>query len=420
MKTGEYISVSEMNRLLNLSLEKQFPQVGIEGEISEIKRATSGHLYFTLKDAQCQISAVMWRGPAQALKFVPEPGLAVQCSAKPTVYNVTGRLQLVVNQMQPAGEGLLRKKFLELKAKLEKEGLFGAERKRKIPFFPRAVGVVTSAKGAVIHDMMVKFRERMPALKVFLVDVRVQGEGAAQEIAEGIRTLNESGLVETIIVARGGGSLEDLWAFNEEVVVRAIFASKLPVISGVGHEVDVTLSDLVADLRAPTPTAAAEYAVPKRADLLLRIGELQQRLSTYQRWLNPLMQRVDELQLHFDRRFEALMKQKRLQFERATAQLRSIQPGRILSLMSSKIDLLREKLHGASGRTVTQRGHLLERLVAKFEAVSPKRVLERGFSVVESKGKVVRSASALQAQDEISISFFEGGVAARVERIKRG
>ena len=194
-----------------------------------------------------------------------------------------------------SGEGDLQRKFLELKARLEKEGFFATERKRPLPFLPKAVGVVTSKTGAVIHDMMVKIRERFPSMPVYLAETRVQGEGAASEIAEALRKIDASGLVDVIIVARGGGSLEDLWAFNEEEVVKAVFACRTPVISGVGHEVDTTLCDFAADVRAPTPTAAAEMCVPKVSDLLVRIAELERRLRDSDRWLQPRAQRVDEL-----------------------------------------------------------------------------------------------------------------------------
>lgn len=454
-----YLSVSELNLVLNQALEQRFPEVFFEGEISEVKRAASGHMYITIKDGSSSLSSVMWAGTARSLDFSIEPGLSVQCHGRPNVYRVNGRLQIVVHRMFPSGEGALRKKFLELKAKLEKEGFFAEHRKRKLPFLPRAVGVVTSRSGAVIHDIMVRFRERMPSMQVYLVDVKVQGDGAAQEIAAGIAYLDQSKLVDVIIVARGGGSLEDLWAFNEEIVVKAIFASSVPVVSGVGHEVDISLSDLVADLRAPTPTAASEMVVPHRKELLQRLSDLERRLSDTDRWLLPLAQQVDELSLRLEHRVQSVFDEARLRLETAEVKLRSIEPGEVIRALRGRLDLLSQKLQAASAREIAEcsarldaaAGNLrrafplqrlslaaekvkaaerriinglvaaqqtrkaeLERLSSKLEAVSPQRVLQRGFSIVEGSDGVVRSVSQLREKEEIKITFAEGGARAAV------
>ncbi|MBN8549400.1 MAG: exodeoxyribonuclease VII large subunit [Deltaproteobacteria bacterium] len=449
-----YLSVSELAALLNQVLEKSFPEIFFEGEISEVTRASSGHLYFTVKDSTSKLSAVMWAGVSQTLDFPVQAGLSVQCHGRPNVYRGNGRLQIVVHRMFPSGEGALRKKFLELKAKLEKEGFFAEHRKRKLPFLPRAVGVVTSKTGAVIHDIMVRFRERMPSLQVYLVDVKVQGEGAAQEIAAGIAQLDKSKLVDVIIVARGGGSLEDLWAFNEEVVVKAIFASETPVVSGVGHEVDISLSDLVADLRAPTPTAASEMVVPHRKELMQRIADLERRLADSDRWLHPLMQNVDELSLRLENRIASIVEEGRLRLQAAEAKLRSIEPGEVIRGLHGRLDLLSQKLQAAALRELAKRAALLDgaagdlrrafplqritlagerlqaaerkiqvalvsaqrarvseldRLSSKLEAVSPQKVLQRGFSIVEGAVGVVRSVRDVAEQESLKITFAEGG-----------
>ena len=454
-----YLSVSELAALLNQVLEKNIPEIFFEGEISEVTRASSGHVYFTIKDSSSKLSAVMWSGVFETLDFPVQAGLSVQCHGKPNVYRGNGRLQIVVHRMFPSGEGALRKKFLELKAKLEKEGFFAEHRKRKLPFLPRAVGVVTSRTGAVIHDIMVRFRERMPGLQVYLVDVKVQGEGAAQEIAAAVGYLDRSKLVDVIIVARGGGSLEDLWAFNEEVVVKAIFASTTPVVSGVGHEVDISLSDLVADLRAPTPTAAAEMVIPHRKELLLRISDLERRLRDTDRWLLPLSQHLDELSLRLGNRIISVVEEGRLQLKAAQARVRSIEPGEIIRGLRSRLDLLAQKLQASCSRTLAERtgmldaaaGNLrrafpvqklalaaekltaaerkmivsliasqrsraaeLDRLSSKLEAVSPQRVLQRGFSIVEGSAGVVRSVHAVQEKEELKITFAEGGARATI------
>jgi len=409
-----YLSVSELVQNFNQTLESEYPQVCFEGEIFQLQRAASGHVYFSLKDEKSQVQAVMWRGMAAGLKFSPAPGMSVFCEGRPNVYHATGKLQVVINRMQQAGEGALQKRFLELKASLEKEGLFAEERKRPLPFLPRAVGVVTSGTGAVIHDIMVKFRERMPCLKIYLADVRVQGEGAADEIAGAIKEFNRQRLVDVIIVARGGGSLEDLWAFNEEVTVRSIFASKIPVVSGVGHEVDVTLSDLAADVRAPTPTAAAEMVVPRKDELLLRIGELERRLQDYQRWFEPLMQRLDEAVLRLEKRVAALREQCRLKVLTAEARLTAIKPDKIISLLTLKVD-------GLSGRLITGSAGLLrscrftfEKAASRLSAVGPLQVLERGYAVVQSRGKIVRSAAQLEVGESFGVTLWKGKITGQV------
>ncbi len=435
----KYYSISEVNRLFNLTLERTFPILYFAGEISEIKKASSGHIYFTVKDAESQVSAVMWSGMARSLKFELAAGMAVLCHGKPNVYNKSGRLQIVVNEILLAGEGLLQKRFLELKEKLEKEGLFDTARKRQLPFLPKAVGIVTSAQGAAIHDMTVRFRERMPNLKLYLVDVRVQGPGAAEEIAAAIKYLNQSGLVDLIIIGRGGGSLEDLWAFNEEVVVRAVFGSKAPIVSAVGHEVDFSLSDYAADLRAPTPTAAAEMVVPKRSDLLKLLDEYRRRLADTDRLIRPLEQELDELVLRFDSKISTLMDGVRNQLKTIEARLVAISPLNLIKLLRSKVEALSERLKGGLPlskiestfkriellaqrfRTVTDRQfrmreHVLENLASRLEAMSPRRVLERGYSMVEMQGKVVKSVKDIAVDDLVKVSFFDGAVSAEVRQ----
>jgi len=460
MEPLRYITVSELNRLLNLVLEDNLPEVYFEGEISELNLAASGHLYCTLKDNSAEVRIILWAQTVQSLKFRPECGAAVRCHGRPNVYQKSGRLQIIVDRMFPAGEGELKKKFLELKAKLEKEGLFAPERKRKLPFLPRAIGVVTSAAGAAIHDIMVKLRERMPQIPVYLVDVRVQGEGSAQDIAAGLDFLAGSSLVDVIIVGRGGGSLEDLWSFNEEIVARAVFASPVPVISAVGHEVDVSLCDLVADVRAPTPTAAAEMVVPRRADLLACIEDCEARLSAYQRWFEPLVQQLDELSLKLKHGMRNIINAAALRIAAAGARLRTIEPGKILALFASRLDSLWEKLcRQAADRlnaaastvdrlqarlagayspqrlsllsekvrfmenrlqtSITRRvqvmSHRLQNASDRLQALNPRGVLERGYAIVESRGKIITSSAELELEELIKILFAKGAVKAAVK-----
>jgi exodeoxyribonuclease VII large subunit len=262
------LSVSDITRQIKFSLEQRFPRVWIQGEISNFKRHTSGHLYFTLKDEGAQISATMWRSRAGTLLFSPEDGMKVIARGGITVYPPRGSYQIDVEQLTPVGIGELQVAFERLKKKLAGEGLFEESRKRPLPRYPERIGIITSETGAALQDMRTVLNRRYPAVEVVLLPVRVQGVGASEEIADALADMNRYGEVDLIIVGRGGGSLEDLWAFNEEVVARAIAASRIPVVSAVGHEIDFTIADFVADVRAPTPSAAAEIAVPDRSELL--------------------------------------------------------------------------------------------------------------------------------------------------------
>jgi len=278
------LTVTELTRMVSNALTASLPPVlRVSGQIADFSRPTSGHLYFTLKDATCQVRCVMWRSAAEGMKFRPADGLEVLATGSIEVYEARGQYQLYVRRLEPVGVGALELAFRQLKEKLGREGLFDPARKRPLPAYPRCVAIVTSPTGAAIRDILQTLARRFPALRVLVVPVRVQGEGSAQEIAVAIRRLNEQGErlggIDVMIVGRGGGSLEDLWAFNEEIVARAIAASRIPVVSAVGHEVDFTIADFVADVRAATPTAAAEIVAPVLADLLERLDALRVRLT---------------------------------------------------------------------------------------------------------------------------------------------
>lgn len=436
----QYLSVTDATRLINDILECEFPQLLFRGEISQITIAQSGHIYFTVKDEGAQLSCAMWAGVAKTLQVKPKVGMVVRCHGRPNVYAQSGRFQIIVHRLVEDGEGKLQRRFQELKRRLELEGLFSPDRKRALPFLPQAVGIVTSKTGAVIHDMMVKIRERFPSMVVYLADTRVQGEGAAREIAETIRRLDRSGLVDVIIVARGGGSLEDLWAFNEEEVVRAVFASSRPIVSGVGHEVDVTLCDLAADVRAPTPTAAAELVVPKVCDLQQRVAELERRLSQTDRWLQPRAQRLDELSSRLHARMGALNKEAGLRIRAAEAALARIKPDRVLQLLKLRCDTAERALRDVVSRRLTDAANVLDRFAEKLErsarrgvevarekvnssagrlhALSPQAVLERGYSIVTSKGQNVRSVGQLAVGHEFDLRLADGMVSGAVLSIR--
>jgi exodeoxyribonuclease VII large subunit len=410
-----YLTVSEVARLVNDILELQFPQLLFRGEISQMTVAQSGHIYFTIKDEGAQLACAMWAGVARTLSFKPRVGMSVRCHGRPNVYAQSGKFQVIVNRLFEDGEGELRRRFLELQKGLESEGFFAPERKRPLPFLPKAVGIVTSRTGAVIHDMMVKIKERFPSMVVYLADTRVQGEGAASEIAEAIRKLDRSGLVDVIIVARGGGSLEDLWAFNEEEVVKAVFSCSKPVISGVGHEVDVTLCDLVADLRAPTPTAAAEIVVPKISELLVWIDELSRRLSDTDRWLQPRAQRVDDLSLRLSARLVALRREAALRLQVAEASLVRIRPDRVLELLSLKLSALQGRLLAGLEQMRRERLQRVDQYAARLEGVNPQAVLARGYSIVTLNNRSIRSIADVNSGDVLDIRVADGTITSLVK-----
>jgi exodeoxyribonuclease VII large subunit len=413
-----YLSVTEVTRLVNDILELQFPQLLFRGEISQLTVAQSGHIYFTIKDDGAQLACAMWAGVARTLSFKPKVGMSVRCHGRPNVYAQSGRFQVVVHRLFEDGEGELRRRFLELQKRLEDEGFFAPERKRQLPFLPRAVGIVTSSTGAVIHDMMVKIRERFPAMVVYLADTRVQGDGAATEIADAIRRLDRSGLVDVLIVARGGGSLEDLWAFNEEEVVKAVFSCSRPVISGVGHEVDVTLCDLAADVRAPTPTAAAEMVVPHVADLLARINELSRRLADTDRWYQPRVQRLDDLSLRLTSRLSAVAIEAGLRVRAAESALGRIKPDRVMEVLRLKLRNFEGRLLDAAGRACRDRASRIEGLSARLQALSPLAVLERGFSVLYSGGAHVRSVHDVKVGEPLEVRVVDGVIAGVVNKVR--
>ncbi|HXV81117.1 MAG TPA: exodeoxyribonuclease VII large subunit [Candidatus Binatia bacterium] len=389
-----FLTVSELNRIIKGTLEEELNGLWVVGEISNFRIPPSGHYYFTLKDDKCQISAVLFRRQGLDLTFTPENGMEVLCFGKVSLYPVRGDLQLYVEALEPRGQGALYLAFEQLKKKLSAEGLFSEERKRALPFLPRSIGIVTSEKGAALRDMLRIISDRYPDRRIVVCPVKVQGEGAAEKIASAITDLGGSGEVEVTIVGRGGGSLEDLWAFNEEVVARSIFASPVPVISAVGHEIDFTICDFVADVRAPTPTAAAELVVPRKAELLEQVMALEgkllrsirrkvdlaredwrgfvKRLADPERKLRETQQRVDELSVDLLRRFRDRMRQ---------LKDRLVQEGR------------------------------------RLNALSPLAVLDRGYSITHKipEEKIIKDADSLAIGDLLRITFAKGKSICRVE-----
>jgi exodeoxyribonuclease VII large subunit len=379
------LSVGELNRLSRRLLEGAFARVWVAGEIGQIVRAASGHLYFTLKDDSAQVRAALWRSKAAGLAFRPENGQQVEALATATIYEARGEFQLVVDSLRLAGQGALYERFLRLKAKLEAEGLFAAQRKRPIPAFVRQVAIVTSPKAAALRDVLSSFARRAPQVRLSFFPTPVQGEGAAASIARALVAADASG-AEAIVLVRGGGSLEDLWAFNEEVVVRAVTACATPVISGVGHETDFTLTDFAADLRAPTPTAAAELAAPEKRALLERLTRQQARLSAA--WAQMQCRREEAA----DR-----------------AALRLMPPKRQLAVRHERIDAAHARLTLAFARHQEVARLHLERLARTLESLNPKAVLQRGYAIAfDAEGKAVRSARSLSAGQHLRLVLAQG------------
>jgi exodeoxyribonuclease VII large subunit len=385
-------TVSELTRQVTEQLESRFDSVVVQGEISGWSRAASGHTYFTLKDERASLGAVLWRG--RTLQHPIRDGMKVIASGRITVYAPRGQYQLDCMTIVPLGQGDLQIAFEKLKRKLQEEGLFDAERKRPIPAFPLKIGLVTSRDGAALRDIVTTVRRRMPIVRLVLRSALVQGATAAEEIALAIAQLNEYEDIDLLIVGRGGGSAEDLWAFNEEVVARAIAASRIPVISAVGHEIDFSIADFVADLRAPTPTAAAEIATRDRSEVIAMLLGIEDRLSS------GLVDHLAQLR----RELASLEKSRGL--------------SRPLDMVRSHAQRVDDLAHRNSLGLRSALQHARERLgihEAKLDALNPANVLARGFAIIQKDGQPVTARAGLAAGDRIDITMHDGVVGAKVE-----
>ncbi len=431
-------SVSEISLSIKRMVEDRFGVVRLRGEISGWKQATSGHVYFRLKDDNAVIDAVCWRGTAGKLSFKPEDGLEVVCSGKVTTYPGKSSYQIVVDSIEPAGAGALMALLEKRKKQFEEEGLFKPERKKPLPFLPRVVGVVTSPTGAVIRDILHRIEERFP-VHVLVWPVMVQGEGAAEQIAAAIKGFNaltpdsNMPVPDVLIVARGGGSIEDLWAFNEEIVVRAAAASRIPLISAVGHETDTTLIDYVSDRRAPTPTAAAEIAVPVREKLWLGVGQLDMRLNTaaqrllaqqqeklagLSRGLPKPAQLIESATQKLDDWGERLLASLPVMLSRKEQQLAvlsaGLKPGLLLAEIRTTGERLRDmqqRMANACMRRIEKGEDKIAHIAALLESVNYQRVLERGFALVrDEKGKLVTTAQQARQAPDLSLTFKDGEI----------
>lgn len=436
------LSVSALNREARLLIESGLGVVWVEGEISNLSRPSSGHMYWSLKDAQAQVRCAMFRQANRSLGFTPDNGLQVLIRARVSIYEARGDYQLIVDQMEPAGEGILRRRFEELKRKLAAEGLFDADRKAPLPALPERIGVVTSPTGAALRDVLIALKRRFPAVRVLIYPTSVQGDGAAEEICRALRLADRRNECDLLILTRGGGSLEDLWPFNEESVARAIAAVQIPVIAGVGHEIDFTIADFVADVRAPTPSQAAELAVPDQSEfnarlrgfseylrrfVARRVSSERQRVDVLAHRLQRMhpgavlrahQQRLDELDMRLTRGLRLAVTGLRLRLGQAAARISASNPRHRLAATRTQCNRAAERLEGAARRVI-------ERLAARtllaeraLRSLSPLATLERGYAIVarEDDHSIVTDAATAGAGTSVSVQLARGSLAAVVSR----
>ena len=430
------LTVSELNRIARRALETQLPLLWVEGEISNFTAAASGHWYFSLKDTSAQVRCVMFRTRNLAVDFTPANGDHVEIRALPSLYEARGEFQLGVENIRRAGAGRLYEAFLKLKARLAAEGLFDAAKKRSLPLFARCVGVITSPQAAALNDVLTALARRMPGLPVILYPTPVQGQNAGAQIAAAIKLACQRAECDVLLVCRGGGSLEDLWAFNDEAVVRAIAASGIPIVSGVGHETDFTLTDFVADVRGPTPTAAAELASPVRQELLQTLQSQHARLArSIARITHTHAQRLDHLarvmvhpadqlrhqQIQLRQHGQRLIRAMRRLHERRVAQLqlhasRMPRLDAALDRQQHRLTMLQQRLQRAPAVNLDQRKQTLDRLASNLAHLNPLNILARGYSVItQPNGQIVRDAHALTQGETVNLRFHRGSATSEIK-----
>ncbi len=434
------LTVSELTQKIKDILESRFPDLWIEGEISNLKIPPSGHIYFTLKDDFSQIRAVLFKMQTRNLRFVLEDGLHVICRGRVSLYERRGEYQLILQEVEPKGIGALQLAFVQLKDRLEREGLFELARKKKIPMVPQTIGIVTSPTGAVIRDMLHIIHRRFENVHILLHPVRVQGEEASFEIARAIEDFNRRKNVDVIIVGRGGGSLEDLWPFNEEIVARAIYHSKIPVISAVGHETDYTISDFVADLRAPTPSAAAELVVKDKREMKRTLHYLEERLDNQilqmlnenrthvlhlrRRLIDPRKSieeyflRVDELVNRFRILTSWILKRKRERSMHLSERFYLQNPVRKVKDLKLIISETGKRLGQTMGHSIEIRRHRVEAVFGKLESLSPLSILQRGYSITRKipSLEILRDVARVKEGDKVEVRLQRGILLCEVEK----
>ena len=439
--TSRIYSVSEVTGDVKSILEAEFDSIGVEGEISNLRIPSSQHAYFILKDESSQIRCVLFKGYRAGLKFQPADGDQVLLFGRITVYETRGEYQVVVEHIEPRGLGALQKAFEKLKTKLAEEGLFKEEKKKLIPQYPWKVGIITSATGAAVRDILNIIKRRNPKVSILVHPVKVQGKGAAEEIAEAVQQMNKVENLDVLIIGRGGGSIEDLWAFNEEVVARAISRSIIPVVSAVGHEVDFTIADFVADLRAPTPSAAAELVVPVLDDTNRKLKNLeknlleilQNQIKSYKNSLEHLMgrrffrdptnifnlhaQRLDDLN---NRLFRGLNQWVVLQEQKLSGmihQLAHLNPVKNINQLKEKLTTLDHRLIQNINSTIRLESKRFSSALKNLNALSPLAILDRGYSITNFRGKAITKSEGLQQGDSINIQLAKGQLECTVDKI---
>lgn len=394
--TPHIISVSELNRLARDVLEQSFPLFWVSGEISNFTRAASGHWYFSLKDESAQVSCVMFRGRNSYLDWSPKEGDKVEARALVTLYEARGSFQLIIEFLQRAGAGALFEAFEKLKTKLQQEGLFDAAFKQAIPAHPKQIGIVTSSDAAALHDVLTTLRRRMPNIPVVIYPTPVQGKGASTQIANAINSAHQRNECDVLIICRGGGSMEDLWQFNEEIVARAIANCKIPTISGVGHETDFTICDFVADVRAPTPTAAAELASPSRESLRNRLKQLREQLNRSSMFL---VQQREQLLDYLARRI--------------------ISPAQQLDQQKRQLEQIIYRLNLNMKQQLNRQKKNLAQLAQNLQHLNPQAVLSRGYAFAQNKrGDIITNTTQIKPGDEINLTFDTGSAEAAITKIK--
>ena len=434
-QTPPILSVAALNRLVRQTLEQRLPLTWVAGEISNLTRASSGHWYFSLKDAGAQVRCVMFRNRNQFIDWQPDNGMQVEVRATPTLYEPRGEFQLQVDTLRRAGLGALFEAFEALKLKLAKEGLFDTDRKRSLPVFPRRVGIITSPQAAALRDVLTTLQRRMPGLPVILYPTQVQGRDAAAQIVAALNMAYQRAECDVLIVCRGGGSIEDLWSFNEESVARALAASPMPVVSAIGHETDFTIADFVADMRAPTPTAAAELVSPSQAALLDALSTLQARLlRTLRHRLDTHTQQFDYLtrrlihpgsrvsaQLatlkHWALRLQGAQRNllARCSWQQAAQSRRLLRVAPPISSLTSELARVAQALSAAMQQRLAYADQATRRSASHLTHLSPEAVLARGYSIVQNtQGDIVHSSNSLQLADTVRIRFAQGQVSATV------
>jgi len=435
------LTVSELNHQARHLLESSFMQVWIEGELSGFSRPSSGHWYFSLKDSKCQVRCAMFRGMNQRIRSIPKEGDQVRIRGKVTLYENRGDFQVIVEHMEPAGLGALQQAFEELKRKLQSEGLFEAGRKKPVPTLPAHIGVITSPTGAAIHDILTVLARRCPAIPVTLYPTTVQGQPATAEIVRAIELARAHGAADVLIIGRGGGSLEDLWCFNEEAVARAIADCPIPTVSAVGHETDVTIADFVADLRAPTPSAAAEKVSPDQSDMLRQINDREfrlanaarralQRLTTKlehlsarlrdpRRELQEKAQRLDDLELRLGKSIHQRLERSQTNSTHLTQRLAMQSPRKQLANSSEILERSAAQMDKAMLRILARLQDRLEHTAGTLNVVSPLATLGRGYAIVrDTHGNIIRNATDVASGDSISARVAHGTINAKVTSVK--